>query len=201
MRRPTQEELNNPEAAYYYARNIYTKGRKRWLRGEAIIAADSACACAYAIYIIQGRFELGEPIIATSAVNAYVYAHDVIKGRWEQGEPVIATNPEHAYYYANYVIEGRFELGEPAIATSPNYAYLYAMGALNGRFELGEPAIATDPDHASSYLAMILMHDPRFIDFYSECFRHKTLDIHKFPQHMQEDENIQLAYFKAKVLK
>jgi hypothetical protein len=110
------------------------------------------------------------------------------------------TDPQSAYCYALYVIKERFELGEPAIATSPQWAYAYAYDVIKEHFELGEPLIATAPYWAYWYALNVLNFNKNHLDFYEQCFRNKTLYIEQLPQYLQDNEDIQIAYFKAKIL-
>jgi hypothetical protein len=110
------------------------------------------------------------------------------------------TDPEWAYFYAEDVIKGRFVQGEPIIATDPYWAYYYAHDIVEDRFELGEPVIATSTYWAYMYVRVMLKYDSKYIDFYNLCFQNGTLSIHDLPQHLQDNEDIQVAYFKIKVL-
>jgi hypothetical protein len=173
----TQQELNDAKSAYFYA------------------------------YKICKRLEQHEAIIATHPYYAYCYARDIIKGRWELGEAIIATDPQYAYSYAISVIKERFELGEAAIATNPCYAYeyiyYYARDVIHGRFELGESAIAKTPELAYRYAKFVLrfsIKNKTHIDFYEQCFRNNTININQLPKKLRDDVDIQIAYFKAKVL-
>jgi hypothetical protein len=140
----------------------------------------------------------------TDPKAAFYYARDVIKGRWEQGEPIIATAPQWAYSYAISVIKERFELGEATIATVSVCAYWYALYVINGRFELGESIISTDGYFAYEYAKDFLILGIKIkidIVFFEQCFRNNTLTIDDLPKKLQDNEDIQLAYFKAKVIK
>jgi hypothetical protein len=116
------------------------------------------------------------------------------------------TDPHYAYWYARDVIKGRFKLGETTIAKSPFYAYHYAHDIIKGRWEQVEPTIATDEYGAYWYACNVLEFSLENenelipIDFYAQCFRSKTLDIHQLPQKLQNNPDIQVAYFKVKVL-
>jgi hypothetical protein len=140
----------------------------------------------------------------TDPQSAYVYACYIINKRWEQSEPIIATSPEYAYAYACDVIKGRFELGEPAIATDSHYAYMYARDIIKGRWEQGETIIATDKHRSYYYARNVLkfsIENKAHADFYEQCFCNKTLDIDILPKKLQFHDDVQVAYFKAKVLR
>jgi hypothetical protein len=171
-RKPTQEELTEPHYAYCYSE-----------------------------YIIRSRFPQGEPIIATHPQWACYYAINIIKRRWEQGEPAIAQDANSAFEYAFEVINDRFELGEPAIAKDAHQSYDYARYIIEGRWEQGEQAMAKEEYSAYFYSRYVLKFDIKYINFYEQCFRNGTLAIDQLSQQLQDDPDIQVAYFKAKVLK
>jgi hypothetical protein len=142
----------------------------------------------------------------TNPKRAYLYAANVIKGRFVKGEPIIATSSAYACLYAKNIIHGRFEQGESIIATHPVSAYIYALDVIKERFKQGEAAIATSPEWAYYYAKNVLKfgiknkHKLIHIDFYEQCFQSNTIDIHQLPQKLRNHDDIQLAYFKAKVL-
>ena len=95
-RPPTEMELNDPQQAYKYARDI-----------------------------IEGRWPEGEAAMAKDPFSAYYYAMDVIKDPFPEGEAAIATDSYGAYYYAKYAIKGRFPEGEATIAKDTKYSKKY----------------------------------------------------------------------------
>jgi hypothetical protein len=131
---------------------------------------------------------------------AFRYVCNVVKGRWEKGERIIITDPFRSYLYALIIIKGRWEKGERIIATDADCSRRYACYVIEGRFELGEPAIMSNMNEAYDYAKFVLKFDPQHIDFYEQCFRNNALAIHQLPQHLQDDADIQLTYFKTKVL-
>jgi hypothetical protein len=172
IQKPKRIALTNPNTAYHYAKNV-----------------------------IKGRFSQGEPIIATSPEYAYLYACDVIKGRWEQAEPIIATDPYYALWYANDVIKGRFELAEPVIAANDCWACRYASYIIQGRWEQAESTIMTNNESIRIYVLTALKSKLIYMDFYIKCIENNMLDIHDLPKRLRNHSDIQVAYFKAKVLK
>jgi hypothetical protein len=137
----------------------------------------------------------------TDPKAAYHYAYDVIKGRWEQGEPIIANDPYWAYSYAIDVIEGRFEIAESIIAKNPQYACAYCVRVLRRRWKQAEPIIMTDQYYAYMYAKNVLNFGSQYVHFYIKCIENNVLTIHDLPQELHDNEDIQVAYFKAKVLK
>jgi hypothetical protein len=111
------------------------------------------------------------------------------------------TDPQSAYYYAKHIIKGRWEQGEAIIATDPDWAYWYAYYVIKGRWEQGEPIIATDPHWAKFYVVFIEKFGLQCIKFCEQCFQNSTLNINELSQELQNNIDIQVAYFKAKVLK
>jgi hypothetical protein len=139
----------------------------------------------------------------TEPYYAYAYARDIIKGRWEKGEPIIAKDPYSSHHYATEVIKKRFKMAEPMMAKNAEiyYVYLYVRDVIKGRWEQGEEAIMKDKEYVLHYAEYLLKYELKHIDFYIKCLEQNILDIHELPQHLQDNEDIQVAYFKAKILK
>lgn len=116
-------DLMSPADAYNEISRLYHTGaiehNKEWIPVyEARIAHDATASYQYALYILEGRFELGEPAIAESAVYSFLYARYVLYERFDGGEPAIATKAKESYWYATEVLFDRFNLAEDLIAES-----------------------------------------------------------------------------------
>jgi hypothetical protein len=96
-----------------------------------------------------------EKAIARSSYYSYVYAMYVLQGPFNLGEPAIAKNTKYSYWYAKCVLNGPFKLGEPAIAREADDSYYYARNVLNGPFKLGEPAIAKSSRYKQKYEKLV----------------------------------------------
>jgi hypothetical protein len=136
----------------------------------------------------------------TEPTAAYIYALEIVKGRWEQGEPVIMSESYWSYCYTRNIIKCRWEQAEPIIVTNAYLAYKYAQHIIRGRWIEAEPHIAKNRNASFDYVHDVLKFDPQYVDFYERCFRNNTLNIDDLTQKLRSNDDIQLAYFKAKVL-
>jgi len=100
---------------------------KRIPKLEPIIIQDAYWSYRYALYVIEGRWELVELDISKDAYYSYCYAKHVIKGRWELGEAVISQNAEYSYWYAADVIKGKLPdfMHNEMILSNHEYAKQY----------------------------------------------------------------------------
>ena len=64
-----------PDEAYYHARDII---KRRFPKGEKIIATHAGFSYWYAINVIKGRFPEGEEAIATDSYWSYQYTKNII---------------------------------------------------------------------------------------------------------------------------
>ena len=100
------------EHEYIYISDEYTNNILKLSGYNDIDEDDYVSICA------SGKFTSFPYYYSTKSYrNAYHYALWQLNGRFELGEKLIATNAEYSYRYAFFVLKGRFELGEPVIAT------------------------------------------------------------------------------------
>jgi hypothetical protein len=88
---------NDPEYAYYYAKDILSG--HRWIEAEPVIMKDPWSAYMYAKYVLDGPWGAAEPYIMKSSEYAYWYANSILNKRWEKAEPYIKNDE---YYWNKY---------------------------------------------------------------------------------------------------
>lgn len=108
--------------ALFYCKNVIGS---RWEELEKVILDKKtpACACSYAVEIINGRWNEAEDFIKNYPNYATYYAKDAIKGRWIEAENSIKTHTESTYHYAKDVIKGRWIEAEKESALDKHYGY------------------------------------------------------------------------------
>jgi hypothetical protein len=100
-----------------------------------IIKRDPWLAAAYAIEVLNSRWEEAEPIILTDCDVVIMYAEKLLNERWPECEPLIMKEPSWAERYARKVIKGRWLEAERYILISPFVASKYAFEVVKGRWE------------------------------------------------------------------
>jgi hypothetical protein len=142
--------LNHPDPKKVgaYALDVL---QDRWEKAEPYIMKDPKYAAEYAVKILKRRWEEAEPYIMKDPKYAAEYALDVLQDRWEEAEPYIMKDPEYAAEYALNILKRRWEEAEPYIMKDPEYAAEYAVKILKRRWEEAEPYIIKKPRAAAEY--------------------------------------------------
>ena len=137
--------LNHPDPKKVgaYALDVL---QDRWEKAEPYIMKDPEFAGEYAVKILKRRWEEAEPYIMKGPINAVDYARDIIGGRWPEAEPYIVKNTRAALAYARDLIGGRWPEAESYIVKDPIIATRYARDIIKGRWPDAENLILNSND-------------------------------------------------------